>query len=57
MRDPQRFPVRLIFDGTPPSAVRFGSQVNVVVYTGSNPVVNALGAVWIRLISILTYAS
>jgi len=58
VRDPQRFPVRLIFEGTPPGAVRFGAQVNVVVYTGgSNPVVNALGAVWIRLISILTYAS
>ena len=58
VRDPQRFPVRLIVQGTPPpGTVRFGSQVNVVVYTGSNPVVNALGAVWIRLISILTYAS
>ena len=34
-----------------------GSQVNVVVYTGNNPVTNALGAVVIRLISILTYAS
>jgi hypothetical protein len=36
--------------------VRFGSQVNVV-YTGSHPVTNALGAAWIRIISILTYAS
>jgi multidrug resistance efflux pump len=57
VRDPQRFPVRLIFDGTLPSRVRFGSQVNVVVYTGNNPVANAIGAAWIRLISILTYAS
>ena len=57
VREPQRFPVRLLFAGTPPSSVRFGSQVNVVVYTGDNPVVNALGAVWIRLISVLTYAS
>jgi len=58
VRDPQRFPVRLIVDETPPrSSVRFGSQVNVVVYAGNNPVTDALGAVFIRLISILTYAS
>lgn len=57
IRDPQRFPVRLIFAGDPPRGIRFGSQVNVVVYTGSNPLANALGAFWIRLISVLTYAS
>jgi multidrug resistance efflux pump len=58
VRDPQRFPVRLIVDETPPrGTVRFGSQVNVVVYNGSNSVTNALGFVWIRIISILTYAS
>jgi len=58
VRDPQRFPVRLIVDETPPrGSVRFGSQVNVVVYAGNNPVTDALGAVFIRLISILTYAS
>jgi hypothetical protein len=48
----------LIVDETPPrGSVRFGSQVNVVVYAGNNPVTDALGAVFIRLISILTYAS
>lgn len=57
VRDPQRFPVRLIFDGPPPRGVRFGSQVNVVVYTGENPIVNAIGAFWIRLIAVLTYAT
>ena len=58
VRDPQRFPVRLIVDETPPrGSVRFGSQVNVVVYAGNNAVTNALGAAFIRLISILTYAS
>jgi Multidrug resistance efflux pump len=57
VRDPQRFPVRLIVDETPPrGSVRVGSQVNVVVYAGNNPVTDALGAVFIRLISILTYA-
>ncbi|RDJ27401.1 HlyD family secretion protein [Bosea caraganae] len=57
VRDPQRFPVRLIVEGGPPRGIRFGSQVNVVVYTGSNPVANALGAFWIRLVSVLTYAT
>ena len=58
VRDPQRFPVRLIVEETPPrGSVRFGSQVNVVVYTGNNPVTDALGWVFIRAISILTYAS
>ena len=58
VREPQRFPVRLIVDEMPPrGTVRFGSQVNVVVYTGSNPVMNLVGAVLIRIISILTYAS
>jgi len=37
--------------------VRFGSQVNVVVYAGNNPLTDDLGAVFIRLISILTYVS
>ena len=58
MRDPQRFPVRLVVEEAPPrGSVRVGSQVNVVVYAGNNPVTDALGAVWIRLISMLTYAS
>jgi multidrug resistance efflux pump len=57
IREPQRFPVRLVFDGRPPMGVRYGSQANVVVYTGHNPVMNALGALWIRLVSVLTYAS
>ena len=35
----------------------FAEQVNVVVYAGNNPVTDALGAVFIRVISILTYAS
>jgi multidrug resistance efflux pump len=57
IREPQRFPVRLVFDGRPPMGVRYGSQANVVIYTGQNPVMNALGALWIRLVSVLTYAS
>jgi multidrug resistance efflux pump len=57
IREPQRFAVRIVFTDRPPMGVRYGSQANVVVYTGSNPVMNRLGAFWIRLISVLTYAS
>ena len=57
VREPQRFPVRLIFKDTPPLGIRYGSQVNVVVYTGENPAMNAVGRAWIRLIAVLTYVS
>jgi multidrug resistance efflux pump len=57
VREPQRFPVRLVFKDPPPRGIRYGSQVNVVIYTGGNPVMNAVGHVWIRLISALTYVS
>ena len=57
IREPQRFPVRLVFEDRPPMGVRYGSQANIVIYTGDNPVMNALGAFWIRLVSVLTYAS
>lgn len=57
VREPQRFPVRLVFKDGFPRGVRYGSQVNVVIYTGDNPVMNAVGRFWIRLISTLTYVS
>ncbi|MGI9364696.1 MAG: HlyD family secretion protein [Rhizobiaceae bacterium] len=60
LRDPQRFPVII-----GPSAVsytikdtnglRLNSQVDVIVYTGSNPVWNALGGIWIRIVSFFSY--
>jgi hypothetical protein len=55
VREPQRFLVWLVFDGSPPVGVRFDYQANVVIYTGDNRIMNVLGAIWIRLISILTY--
>lgn len=57
IREPQRFPVRLVMDGPRPVGPRYGSQANVVIYAGDNPVMNGIGALWIRLISVLTYAS
>jgi multidrug resistance efflux pump len=57
VREAQRFPVRLILDADRPAGPRYGSQVNVVIYTGDNPVMNALGSFWIRLVSVLTYVN
>lgn len=55
VREAQRFPVRLVFGEDRPRGLRYGSQAHVVIYTGENPVMNALGAFWIRLVSWLTY--
>lgn len=57
VREPQRFPVRLVFKDRFPRGVRYGSQANVVIYTGDNPALNVLGRFWIRLVATLTYVS
>jgi hypothetical protein len=58
VREPQRFPVLLVFEGRLPEGVRYGSQANVVIYTGeSNPVMNAVGRLWIRIVAAVTYVS
>jgi multidrug resistance efflux pump len=57
-RTPQRFPVRINLnekDYLP--GMRLGSQGNVIVYATNNPITNAIGALWIRLIALLTYVS
>lgn len=58
IRDPQRFPVRIILDSQEYLVgLRYGSQANVVIYTGDNGIANWLGGLLIRLVSILTYAT
>jgi len=57
VRTPQSFPVRLILDNGRPKGVRYGSQAHVVIYTGDNPITNAIGRLWMRFLSVLTYAS
>ena len=56
VQEAQRFPVRLTLDEGRPTGARYGSQVTVVIYTGDNPVTNAWGSLWIRIMSVLTYA-
>jgi multidrug resistance efflux pump len=56
LREAQRFPVRVRFETEGyPKGIRYGSQASVIVYTGANPVMDALGRLWIRLASWLSY--
>lgn len=57
LRDAQRFPVLIRFvSDVPPGLRREGGQADVVVYTeASNFLFNALGSLWIRLMSLLSY--
>lgn len=58
IRDPQRFPVRIELDAEKyVPGLRFGSQANVIAYTGANGLVNTIGRCWIWLVSILTYVT
>ena len=43
-------------DQTDDVLYRMNGQADVIVYTGGNFVLNAIGAVWIRLMAILSYA-
>lgn len=62
MRDPQRFPVRIAMTGYEVGSeahdVRrmVNGQADVIVYTGENGFLNALGAAFMRLMSVLSYA-
>ena len=57
LRDAQRFPVIIDFaDDSARSLRRVGGQADVTVYTGDNWILNALGWLWIRLMSMLSYA-
>ncbi|MFS2042157.1 HlyD family secretion protein [Agrobacterium tumefaciens] len=59
VKEAQRFPVRLNIDEAqrPKGGVRYGSQATVIIYTGNNPVTNAWGSLWIRIMSVLTYGN
>lgn len=56
LQDPQRFPVILSSDDKDViDLYRLGGQVDVVVYTGNNSILNSIAAFKIRLISYLSY--
>ena len=62
MRDPQRFPVRILMSGyeigNENADVRrnLNGQADVIIYSGDNGFMNGLGAAWIRFMSWLSYA-
>jgi multidrug resistance efflux pump len=59
LREPQRFPVRVVIDAVdkddvqPPN--RSGAQANVVVLTGNAWLFNPLAQIWIRAVAWLSY--
>ena len=56
LQDPQRFPVIIRFEGGDARGfLRVGGQANVVVYAGSNPILNAAAALRIRFSTLLSY--
>lgn len=57
LRDAQRFPVVIHFaDNDSATGYRFaGGQADVQIYTGDHVILNALGRLWIRLMSWLSY--
>jgi multidrug resistance efflux pump len=60
LREPQRFPVRVVLDASADTAKklapgRSGAQANVVVLTRESSVMNPLARLWIRMISLLSY--
>jgi multidrug resistance efflux pump len=56
LRDPQRFPVLIRFsDDKALGLRRVGGQASVMVYTGSNPLLNGIGKLRIWLASLASY--
>lgn len=57
LRDAQRFPVMVTFDDKSSYRyLRYGGQADVQIYTSSNGFINAIGWLWIRALSWLSYA-
>jgi multidrug resistance efflux pump len=58
--DSQRFPVRIDFAESDllravRDGIRVGSQANVIVYTDPDSIMNPIGRLWIRLVTLLSY--
>ncbi|RCU43805.1 HlyD family secretion protein [Corallincola holothuriorum] len=57
LREAQRMPVIIQFtDDDSTGLRRVGGQVDVIVYTGDGWIMNSIGKLWIRFISLLSYA-
>ena len=59
LRDAQRFSVLVDFelpDARDRLGIRVGAQASVIVYTGDSWLFNTFGKIWMRLLSLFTYA-
>lgn len=59
LRAAQRYPVLVEFELDDPAdrrLLKVGSQASVVVYTGDHAIFNALARIYVRVVSLLTYA-
>ena len=60
VRAPQRFPVRILVlpDEVQKAGIdvgRSGAQANVIVYASDNPIMNTIGRVWIKVVTLFSY--
>lgn len=59
LREPQRFPVRILLkptkQGDELSGGRSGAQANVMIVTDDNSILNPIGWLWIRAVAWLSY--
>ena len=58
LRDPQRFPVRIMIDPEDVKEAglgRSGAQANVIIFANDGSIMNPLGRLWIRIVALLSY--
>ncbi len=59
LREPQRFPVRILLkptdDGDELAAGRSGAQANIMILTDDESILNPIGWLWIRAVAWLSY--
>ncbi len=60
VREPQRFPVRILVlpDEVKKAGIdvgRSGAQANVMIFTGSNPIMNPIGRLWMNVVALISY--
>jgi multidrug resistance efflux pump len=60
LRDPQRFPVRILMlpEDAREAGIdtgRSGAQANVMIFTSDKSLMNPLGRLWIKIVSLLSY--
>ena len=60
LREPQRFPVRIVLTPTGKgdtslASGRSGAQANVIIFTEDNSILNPIGRLWMRIVATLSY--